>query len=350
MKTTYFLSLIIFPFLQSYAPNSGMDVSCVEDNRPGFQTEEGIGRIWFVKEGMSGNGGNWDMAFGQLQDALKVAKADDEIWVAAGKYLPTQGNDRKASFHIKDGITLFGGFSGTETNPDQRKPQVNLSILSGDIGKETPLDNSFTVVRFSNVSSATVLDGFVIADGEARGGLSVVGDPSDCGGGIFIEGNGKSCSPVIKNCRIVNNYAYYGAGIFNYPSNKGICRPTIINTEFELNVADLDGGAIYNYGLEGYSLTTIKDSRFIRNQANYGAVMFTKYSDCLDTPEMANCQFKNNLAYTRGPVHFDQYSSDKWCNTKITASVYSENKASLGFPEKESQKTVREKVPYRSGN
>jgi hypothetical protein len=350
MKINYFLTLLLFPFLQSYAPISEMEGSAMDISRPHNNPGEGIGRIWFVKEGMSGNGANWDMAFGHLQDALEVAEKDDEIWVAAGKYLPTKGKDRKASFHIKDGITLFGGFTGTETNPHQRNPRVNLTILSGDIGEETPLDNSFTVVYFSNVSSATVLDGFVIADGEAKGGLSVLGDAYDCGGGIFIEGNGQASNPVIRNCRIVNNYAYYGGGIFSYPSNKGICRPTIMNTEFEMNVADLDGGAIYNYGLDGYSITTIKDSRFIRNQANYGAVIFTKYSDCLDTPEMANCQFSHNIAYTRGAVHYDQFSSDSSCNTKITGSVYSDNKASLGVQEKESQASVRRKAAYGGGN
>ncbi len=350
MKINYLLALFIFPFLQSNPSNTGTEGSVIEINRPNYSSDEGIGRIWFVKEGLSGNGGNWDKAFGNLQDALKVAKKDDEIWVAAGKYLPTQDNDRKARFHIKDGITVLGGFSGTETNPNQRNHRKNLTILSGDIGAETPLDNSFTVVYFSNVSSSTVLDGFVIADGEAKGGLSILGDPYDCGGGIFIEGNGQSSNPVIKNCRLVNNYAFYGGGIFSYPSNKGSCGPTIINTEFEMNMADLDGGAIYNYGLDGHSFPTIKNSRFIRNQANYGAVIFTKYSDCVDTPEMINCQFKYNVAYTRGPVYYDQFLTESSCNTKITASIYSENKSSLGLPEKEGKKAIRKRASYRSGN
>ena len=103
-------------------------------------------------------------------------------------------------------------------------------------------------------------------------------------------------------------------------------------------------------GLDGYSLTIIKNSRFIRNQANYGAVIFTRYSDCVDAPEMTNCQFSHNIAYTRGAVHFDQHSLGNSCSTKITASVYSENKSSLGIPKKESQKSDRKKASYRSEN
>jgi hypothetical protein len=57
----------------------------MEINRPNDNSDEGIGRIWFVKEALSGNGANWDMAFGHLQDALEVARKDDEVWVAAGE-------------------------------------------------------------------------------------------------------------------------------------------------------------------------------------------------------------------------------------------------------------------------
>ncbi len=304
-------------------------------------------RTWFVKQGLSGNGTSWEKPFGDLQDALKVAKKGDAIWVAAGKYLPSQENDRTESFKLKDGVTLLGGFAGYETHLDQRNHRVNLTILSGDIGEDTPIDNSYTVVYISNASSSTVLDGFVIADGEAKGGYGDIGDSLGCGAGIFIVGDGKESNPVIRNCRIVNNYAFYGGGIFNYAPNNGSVKPTIINTEFEMNIADLDGGAIYNYGMDGHSYPSIRDSRFVRNQANYGAVIYTEYPDCKFSPSMANCQFEYNVAYTRGAVFYDQFSPEGPCNTKIVASVYNENKASVGILAQESQKSSRDKAAYR---
>jgi hypothetical protein len=304
-------------------------------------------RTWCVKQGLSGNGSSWEKAFGSVQDALEVAQKGDEIWVAAGKYLPTQDGDRSKSFVIKDGITLLGGFAGFETEADQRDYRVNLTVLSGDIGEASPMDNSYTVVYISNVSSATVIDGFVIADGEAKGGLGEVGDATGCGAGIFNVGDGQESNPVIKNCRVVNNYAFYGGGIFNYSPNNGTCKPTIIDTEFELNIADLDGGAIYNYGVDGHSYPTIRNSKFVRNQADYGAVIYTEYPDCQFTPNMSNCQFEYNVAYTRGAVYYDQFSPEGPCNTKVVASLYNENKASVGILAQESQQTSRDKAAYR---
>jgi len=304
-------------------------------------------RTWFVKQGMSGNGASWESPFGNLQDALKAAEKGDAIWVAVGKYLPTKDDRREASFVIKDGIKLLGGFAGTETHPDQRNFRANLTILSGDIGAPTTEDNSFTVVYMANVGSSTVLDGFVIADGEAKGGRGDIGDAYSCGGGIFIKADGQESKPVIRNCRIVNNYAFYGGGMFNYAPNNGQCKPIIIDTEFELNVADLDGGAIYNDGQEGRSYPTIRRSKFVKNQADYGAVIYTEYFDCQYAPHMVNCQFENNLAYTRGAVYYDADSQDGPCSTNIVASIFAENKASVGILAQGQQKSARAKAAYR---
>ena len=54
------------------------------------------------------DGSSWAEAFTDLQDALAIAEAGDEIWVANGVYTP--GMSVNNSFSLKDGVALYGGF------------------------------------------------------------------------------------------------------------------------------------------------------------------------------------------------------------------------------------------------
>ena len=44
--------------------------------------------------------------------ALANAASGKEIWVAAGTYLPTTGTERSATFQLKSGVALYGGYAG----------------------------------------------------------------------------------------------------------------------------------------------------------------------------------------------------------------------------------------------
>jgi len=108
--------------------------------------------ILYVNE--SGSSSNDCSAWAEacdLQTALIKAVAGDEIWVAAGTYRPAVRNHpddpRSATFVVKPGVALYGGFAGTETGREQRDRQANPTILSGDIGVEGDAsDNSYHVV------------------------------------------------------------------------------------------------------------------------------------------------------------------------------------------------------------
>ena len=93
------------------------------------------GPLCFVDAGASGgnSGDSWTDAYTDLQSALTDANCT-EIWVAAGIYTPTTNpSDQTATFHLVDGVGVYGGFAGTETARDQRDLDANLTILSGDI-------------------------------------------------------------------------------------------------------------------------------------------------------------------------------------------------------------------------
>jgi len=73
------------------------------------------------------NGSSWTDAYTDLQSALVAAQTGDEIWVAKGTYKPTSGSDRTATFQLKNGVVLYGGFAGTESDRAQRNFNTNVS-------------------------------------------------------------------------------------------------------------------------------------------------------------------------------------------------------------------------------
>jgi len=100
-----------------------------------------------------------------------------EVRVAQGVYHPAgPGGDRYESFTLINGLTLQGGYAGSQNaNPDERDVSAYPTILSGDLNDDDEpdfinyQDNSYHVVVGKNLGPNTVLDGFVIAAGNANG-------------------------------------------------------------------------------------------------------------------------------------------------------------------------------------
>lgn len=196
------------------------------------------------------NGTSWTMAYSNLQAAITNAPTNAEIWVAQGIYKPTKTTDRTISFNIPNGVMLFGGFAGTETTQNQRDFRVNSTILSGEIGSVSTVDdNSYHVVTFSAVNNTTILNGFTIMGGNANltsdrthpsPSPTVQPITINDGGGIGLD---IGSSPLIINCKIISNDAVFGGGLFATNNSN----PTIKNTIFMDNQATF-GGASYHIG------------------------------------------------------------------------------------------------------
>ena len=126
--------------------------------------------VWHVDADAvgGGDGAAWGSAFDDLQSALGVAADGDEIWIAAGLYTPSP-TDADASFVMIDGVSLFGGFAGDETQRDQRDPSIHVVRLSGDIGQDDTFNpyliNSANSGHIIDAGVGTVIDGFTIEYG-----------------------------------------------------------------------------------------------------------------------------------------------------------------------------------------
>jgi len=196
------------------------------------------------------NGTSWSNAAAgnNLQSIINSATSGDEIWVASGTYFTTTGANRAISFSMRNGITIFGSFAGTETLLSQRNLANGLtSILSGEIGISGVSDNSYHTISNFGLNNTAIIDGFIIRDANDDRAATIT---DGLGGGIYNNGSGagNECSPIIRNCLITNNYATFGGGIFNSGYNGGNASPLILNCVITNNSAT-GGGGIDNFGL-----------------------------------------------------------------------------------------------------
>lgn len=229
-----------------------------------------------------GTGLSWTSAHRDLRDALEVAGATTDIWIAQGMYRADRAlNDRSASFVVPAGVRLFGGFVGGETSVLDRQPGVHVTELTGDIGVlNDPSDNSFHVMRIG-AGANVMIDGVMIVGGLASGAAF----PDDSGGGVLVDGS----SPTFVSCVFIGNGAKYGGGLFVRNGS-----PTVIDCQFQQNTSSQDGGGAVlrsgglvqrsffagNTGVFGGGLLTccgparVEDSTFIGNFANKGGGVY----------------------------------------------------------------------------
>lgn len=276
-------------------------------------------QVIYVRQGGQGTGTSWLNATDDLQYALQKATYGTEIWVAAGTYYPVDCTsctelDRQISFTIPDGVKLLGGFSGEETRVTQRNWQRNVTTLSGNIGREDCLDNSYTVVYTRGVSAKTFVDGFIITDGHANGDTHP-GHPFRSGGGWYNDGQGRNTrsNPTISHCLFLNNQAKEGAGMFNN-GEYGTCNPFLLECVFSGNQAVFGGGALFNHGLTGDCRVKLESCQFVNNFAAFGAGIFTA---CLEDqePSVEHCQFINNKAKRGGGLFYLGINYKPWLRT-----------------------------------
>ncbi len=208
------------------------------------------------------DGLSWTTAFADLQDALACAVADDEIWIAAGVYYPDEAEaaaesyasvtagSSSSSFRLIEGVSIYGGFDGSETARSQRDWVANVTILSGDLDKNdtkvndvvvispetntTGTNAKIVVIGVSNLD--TILDGVTITAGSGNAGAGGV-----YGGGTF------------RRCVIQGNYSSSETGgISSFGSLF-----TLTECDILANTGNILGG-VGAYNLDGFEMTSCR--------------------------------------------------------------------------------------------
>ncbi|MBL1280545.1 MAG: T9SS type A sorting domain-containing protein [Fluviicola sp.] len=262
--------------------------------------------ILYVDENATGgnNGSSWNDAFTTLRNALALVNDGQDLWVAAGTYTPDP-TDRMASFTIPSGVSVYGGFNGTETLLSQRDWTINNTTLSGDLlGNDAGAwafintlrnDNSYHVVKMMGTNPT--LDGVTISDGHANGSSQW----DIYGAGIYL--NYYTTTPIIKNCTLENNIADVAAAMFTR-FGTGSATVIIENSIFRKNMARL--GACYSGVTNGATTLDVNVSNclFTENVAQdksagdgYAGSAFIQQTNSTGanvTAILSNCTFTKN--------------------------------------------------------
>ena len=283
-----------------------------------------------------------------LQYALSIAASGSEIWVQQGMYKP--GTDRTSTFNLKNGVAVYGGFTGTETARNQRNPDPasNGTVLSGDIGSVgVASDNVYNVVSvLGSLSNSYILDGFTVTAGNSNGSSGNGGgflisnasptlanliishnNASANGGGLFVNSPSATLrvnysSPTLTNVTFSNNTAARGGGIYAINASA-----VLTNVVFTGNVANGGaGGGMNNQTLNGepadeYSIPVLNNVVFSNNTATGGGGLANINSN----PIMTNVTFSGNIGTRRGGAMLNEYASPSLTN--VTFSGNSSNDA-----------------------
>ena len=201
------------------------------------------GADWYVDPSApdDGDGISWSSAFQTIQQAVDASSGamtscelpTDQIHVRQGIYNLT------SPIEISKYVILLGGYNDSGIRDWKNFP----SIIDGQ-------NETGCLI----ITGPCIIDGFVI-----RNGLN-----DDAGGGLYINSAPEYCAmddyyhvPKISNCRIENNTASFGGGIYDLESNTEIESCT-----FQGNVARAGGGVFH-----ASSSITIKKCIFRDNDA-----------------------------------------------------------------------------------
>lgn len=330
-------------------------------------------------------------SFSTLEDALgyirsmrkdeKNADTKFEILIAGGTYKPSNErtttaavphDQRLYSFEVPQGVSIYGGFDGTEkytsgkisfipginytfdniesgdltdildkrTYSDFNQNNIlepwelaNQTILSGQINVSSTAQNAYHVV-FTDKRTATtvdpvVLDGLTVMYGQTDNKLSISIDNNEQGRGGGIYSNGVTYT--ISRCRLLNNTAVRGGAVFVRDADLNLSGCILAGNKTVTNMSSDNkltsrGGAAYVSGIDGTAYLRAANTLWANNEsADEGGAIGTNYADGIFSQHdpllyIMNNTFVRNKA-TTNPVLYNHNAKSELVNTLIWGNV-----------------------------
>lgn len=240
-------------------------------------------RIWYVAStGTDGNdGASWGTSKKTITAALSGAGGSDEVWVAKGTYTE--------NLTMPLGVTLYGGFAGTERSRGQRVWRANPTVLASVSDSEVVacrggnVVDGFTILGYDGIAmsggpttianctmpgtgsgyaiyvsaAAAIITGCTITGGKNGSGVEMVGGTaaitdstfSGLGHGLALDSTATVTNCTISGCdtgMIVNGNVRISNSIIAF--NSAGIREGNYFLSLTLSHNDAYGNTMYNYG------------------------------------------------------------------------------------------------------
>ncbi len=288
-------------------------------------------------------GESWADAYVSASNGLEAAQLCDnisEVWVAEGVYTPPAAG---ATFVLRPGLSLYGGFNGSETSTAGRDLAANPTILSGDVdGNDLNSDgnqiaestdqiqgtNSKTVVTLRQadwITDSNRIDGFTIT----------AGNGATDGAGLYCFTYQAGCSLALANLTFAGNYATNNGGGLHVESWYVPSDVTLTDVTFRGNRAGQLGGGLHwkshatGTGAGEESRLVIRNGRFENNQADSGGGVYIHGNSGVSLSTLTNMAFSGNSTSGAGGAIYIGDNSDGSMpfNLTLTNATASNNTA-----------------------
>lgn len=272
-----------------------------------------INGVFYVRaDGNNGNNGSsWENALKDISFALARAEAYNKklvvgqtrarLWIA-GEYELTE------SIALVDGVSMYGGFAGTETSLEERAKGAGAwdfsspTVLKDKAGKQITL-----ISQAAAFANETTVDGFTLSNGKQgailKGNVTfscnvvkdnVSGNVTD---GAGINASGDLC--VVEHCLVEGNVGKNGGGVTI--SSGAVIRNSKIADNTSVYTGSMNqgwGGGVFN------NAATVENCVITGNKAPHGGGVFVRHASA----EFYNCLVAGNSSTkTGGGVAFDSF-------------------------------------------
>jgi predicted outer membrane repeat protein len=237
------------------------------------------GAIWYVYRFASagGDGTSWATAFRTVQEAVDAASniwvectAPDTIRIKQGTYTLT------STIVTAKALQIYGGYPASIANPSasDRDPWTYSTTVSGNYS-----------VRCMDLSTYCKIDGLTFTHGRTTG----------MGAAVYVDSTPVDCGVM------------------------GMLNTTFVNCRFTDNIAQLDGGAIYDLRAD----VEIRNCIFESNSADGGGAIKIYES----SPTIEQCFFTGNNSTAPGSWGGGAICEDYLCYGTITNCLFHNNQS-----------------------